>query len=92
MLKETSIVQDWLTQSQQEGWQKGRQEGQKEGKLSLLQIILAQKLGALSPERSNKLYQLNSDQLDRLGVALLNINSQQELQAWLSNGATQELH
>jgi hypothetical protein len=96
MLKETSIVQDWLTQSQQEGWQKGQQEGQrqgeKQGKLSVLQIILAQKLGALSPELSNKFYQLNSEQLDRLGVALLNINSQQELQAWLSNGAAQESH
>jgi hypothetical protein len=88
MLKETSIVQDWLTQSQQEGWQ----EGQKEGKFSLLQIILAQKLGTISPELSYKLHQLSSEQLDRLGVALLNINSQQELQAWLSNGASQESH
>jgi hypothetical protein len=81
MLKETSIVQDWLAHSQQ--------DGQKQGKLSLLQIILAQKLGALSPELSSKLYQLNNEQLDRLGAALLNINSQQELQAWLSNGAVQ---
>jgi hypothetical protein len=100
MLKETSVVQDWLTQSQQEGWQKGQQEGwqkgqqegQKEGKFSLLQIILAQKLGTISPDLSSKLHQLSSEQLDRLGVALLNINSQQELQAWLSNGAAQELH
>ncbi len=84
MLRETSIVQDWLTQSQQ--------EGQKQGKLSLLQIILAQKLGAISPELSSKLYKLSSERLDRLGVALLNINSQQELQAWLSNGAAQESH
>lgn len=96
MLRETSIVQDWLTQSQQEGWQKGQQEGQrqgeKQGKLSVLQIILAQKLGALSPELSSKLCQLNSEQLDRLSAALLNINSLQELQAWLSNGAAQESH
>lgn len=92
MLKETSIVQDWLTQSQQEGWQKGQQEGQKEGKLSLLQVILSKKLGTISPELSSRLYQLSNEQLDRLGVALLNINSQQELQAWLSNGAAQEAH
>jgi hypothetical protein len=38
------------------------------------------------------LYQLNSEQLDRLGAALLNINSQQELPAWLSNGAVLESH
>jgi hypothetical protein len=96
MLKETSIVQDWLTQSLQEGWQKGQQEGwqkgQQEGKFSLLQIILAQKLGTISPELSYKLHQLSSEQLDQLGVALLNINSLQELQAWLSNGAAQEAH
>jgi hypothetical protein len=38
------------------------------------------------------LHQLSSEQLDQLGVALLNINSLQELQAWLSNGAAQEAH
>ena len=80
MLKESSIVQDWLTESQ------------KQGRLSVLQIILSQKLGALSPELLSKIYQLNGEELDRLSTALLNINSQQELQAWLSNGAMQEAH
>jgi hypothetical protein len=58
----------------------------------VLQIILAQKLGALAPELSSKLYQLTSEQLDRLCALLPNINNQEELQAWLNNGAMQESH
>ncbi len=76
MLKETSIVQEWLTESQQEG------------KLSLLEVILAQKLGALSPELMKKLQKLNDAQLNRLGLALHRINSRKALQAWLQNGAS----
>ncbi|MCI0694671.1 DUF4351 domain-containing protein [candidate division KSB1 bacterium] len=84
MLKETSIVQEWLTESQQEG----KREGKREGKLSLLEVILAQKLGALSPELMRKLQKLNDAQLNRLGLALHRINSRKALQAWLQNGAS----
>jgi hypothetical protein len=80
MLKDTSIVQEWLTESQR--------EGKREGKLSLLEAILAQKLGALSPELMKKLQKLNDTQLNRLGLALHRINSRKALQAWLQNGAS----
>jgi len=88
MLKETSIVQEWMTKSRQDGWQEGWQEGQ----LALLQIILAQKLGLITPELTSQLRQLNNEQLDRLGAALLNINNGQDLEAWLRNGVTKESH
>jgi len=92
MLKETSIVQEWLAESEQKGEQKGERKGErkglKKGKLSLLEVILAQKLGALSPELMRKLQKLNDAQLNRLGLALHRINSRKALQAWLQNGAS----
>ena len=92
MLKETSIVQDWMTKSRQDGWQEGRQEGHKEGQLALLQIILARKVGLIAPGLASQLRQLSSKQLDRLGEALLTINSAQDLEVWLRNGVTKESH
>jgi hypothetical protein len=41
----------------------------------------------LPPEILLKLQKLNNAQLDRLSLALLTINSQRELRAWLNNGA-----
>jgi hypothetical protein len=35
---------------------------------------------------SERLQQLDNEQLDRLGLNLLKLNSQEELQAWLNNG------
>jgi predicted transposase YdaD len=90
MLKDTSLVQSWIAEGRQEGWQEGQKEGQKEGqrqgKLVVLQSILIQKFGVLVPPVLLKLQGLSTEQLDRLTLTLLNIASQEELQAWLENG------
>jgi len=106
MLKDTSLVQGWITEGRQEGWQEGQKEGwqegqkegwqegqkqgqkegQKEGKLVVLESILIQKFGALTPSVLLKLQSLSNEQLDRLTLTLLNIASHEELQAWLANG------
>jgi len=80
MLKETSFVQDWLTES--------LQKGEREGKLSVIEIILKQKLGALSPRLRNQLQKLDDKKLDRLTVKLQQITSERDLQAWLKNGVS----
>jgi predicted transposase YdaD len=84
MLKDTSFVQDWLTESRQ----KGKLEGKLEGKLSVIEIILQQKLGALSPRLRSQLQKLDNKKLDRLTVKLQQITSQKDLQTWLKNGAS----
>jgi predicted transposase YdaD len=84
MLKDTSFVQDWLTES----LQKGKLEGKLEGKLSVIEIILQQKLGALSPRLRSQLQKLDNKKLDRLTVKLQQITSQKDLQTWLKNGAS----
>jgi len=102
MLKDTSLVQGWITEGRQEGWQEGQKEGwqegqkegqregqkegQKQGKLVVLESILIQKFGALAPSVLLKLQSLSNEQLDRLTLTLLNMSSQAELQAWLANG------
>ena len=100
MLKETSLVKGWLAESLQEGLRKGERKGERrgerkgerrgerQGKLAVIQRILAQKLGRLTPELRTKLQSLDSNQLDKLSLTLLDIESKQELLAWLNNGAS----
>ncbi len=97
MLKETSIVQEWLDESYKAGEMsgeikgeiKGELEGKIEGKRSLLQTILTQKFGNLAPDLLLRLQLSNNEQLDRLGAVLLSLTSIEELRAWLSNGAAE---
>ncbi len=86
MLKDTSIVQGWLAESRQEGQQIGQQIGQREGKLAVMQSLLAKKFDSLPPTLFLQMQRLSNEQLDRLILAFLDINSQEELHAWLANG------
>ncbi len=76
MLKESSIVQEWV------------HEGMVESKLALLQSILAKKFGDLTPDLADKLHQLELTELDRLGPALLDFHSLDDLKTWLNNAAS----
>jgi hypothetical protein len=92
MLKETDFIREWLSESLQEGKREGKREGnregKREGKLSILEIILAQKFGALSSQLRSQLLKLDEKKLDRLTLKLQNITSRKDLQAWLRNGAS----
>lgn len=96
MLKETSIVQEWLDESYKsgklsgelEGEVKGEIKGEIKGKRLLLQNLLMQRFGYLAPELINKLQLSGNEQLDRLAAIILNLNSLDELQAYLSNSAS----
>ncbi len=89
MLKETSIVQEWLDESYKAGELKGEIKGELKGKRLLLQNVLMQRFGLLSPEVLLRLQLSSNEQLDRLGAVVLRLNSIEELRAWLSNGAEQ---
>jgi hypothetical protein len=88
MLKESTLIKGWMNESWKEGEQIGERKGERKGKLSILQKQLRQRIGGLSPELLLKLQKLNNAQLDRLSLALLTIDSREELQAWLNNGAS----
>ena len=89
MIKETSLVQNWLEEREKEGERRGERRGKRKGRLLLLRELLTHKFGALTPALFNQVHKLNNEQLSRLAAAILQMNSQEELQAWLSNGASQ---
>jgi len=95
MLKKTSLVQGWLNDSEikgrQEGKREGRQEGRQEGKLSVVEILLKQKLGVLSPRLRGQLQKLDGKKLDRLTLRLQQMSNRRDLQAWLKNGASRHV-
>ena len=88
MLKETSIVQEWLDESYKAGEMEAESKGEIKGKRALLQTFMQQKFGNISPEVLLKLQLSGNEQLDRLAAIILNLNSLDELQAYLSNGAS----
>jgi len=81
MIKETSLVQNWLEES--------KKEGERRGRMTLLQELLTHKFGSLTPALSQQVHRLSDQQLSRLAAAILQMSSQEELQAWLGNGASQ---
>ncbi len=82
---------EWEQQTQQNaeakgrqvGWQEGRQEGRQEGERALLQLLLAQKLGALPHPIETAIAQLSREQLEALAIAQLNFSQIAELETWL---------
>ncbi len=71
------------TRVYQEGRQEGRQEGQQIGEAAVTLRILRRKLGSLSPGLEQQIGSLSVEQLEALAECLLELESQDELQAWL---------
>jgi hypothetical protein len=63
-------------------------EGMAEGKLALLQNMLVKKFGGLPSDLAHKLHQLDLTELDRLGPALLDFHSLNDLGTWLNNNTS----
>jgi len=64
-------------------YQEGRQEGQQIGEAAVTLRILRRKLGSLSPGLEQQIGSLSVEQLEALAECLLELGSQDELQAWL---------
>ena len=62
-------------------WEK---KGRQEGKEELVVRQIQRRIGVLSSETAKRLEALNSDQLNDLGVALLDFTSKEDLENWLS--------
>ncbi|WP_338430510.1 DUF4351 domain-containing protein [Synechococcus elongatus] len=61
-----------------------RQEGRLEGIARIILRQLPKSCGALSPEMVERVQALSLEQMQDLGVALLDFGSIQDLEAWLS--------
>ena len=89
IMKESVIYQKIKKEGQLEGLQKGRiegkQEGKKEGEVNLVLRLLKRKIGVVSAKLSEKIQNLSIEQLENLGDALLDFNSEDDLVRWLEN-------
>jgi predicted transposase YdaD len=91
-LKESRAYQEIYTEGQEAGQKQGREEGREEGReagreegqLSVILMLLNAKLGQPSPSQQTKIQALSIDQLQALGIALLNFNHMDELEHWLN--------
>jgi hypothetical protein len=62
----------------------GIKQGIIEGKLSLILRQISRLLGEISSETQASIRQLNSDQLENLGEAVLDFKTVEDLLVWLS--------
>ncbi|MFP4337841.1 MAG: DUF4351 domain-containing protein, partial [Halothece sp.] len=60
-------------------------EGKQEGKQELILNLLTYRLGELSSETQAEIRNLNSSQLDELGLASFNLENEQDLRRWLTD-------
>ncbi len=65
-----------------------KEEGKEKGKQELILHLLNHRLGELSSETQAEIMSLNSSQLEELGVAMFNLENEDDLNSWLANSPT----
>ena len=81
MMRESVIYQEIFQEGEQVGEARGRQTGQR----SLLLLLLEQRIGQVSEEQTERISQLNLQQMEALALALFNFTTAADLENWLSS-------
>ncbi len=84
-LQEQEQIMELTTSWEQKGITKGRVEGIQEGQSNTILKLLNRKLGTLDNAIAEQIKSLNPEQLDSLTEDLLDFQSLDDLQTWLSN-------
>jgi predicted transposase YdaD len=88
-IKQTRVYQEakqeGKQEGRQEGKQEGRQEGRQEGEVHLLVRQLSKRFGLISDRHIQMINNLEIEQLDELGEALLDFTDSIELDIWLQS-------
>ena len=82
------LMTSWERKGIEIGRQEGKQEGRQEGKEELLALQVQRLFGPVSPEVSERINRLSSEQLNDLGKALLDFKTSTDLAMWLSDHAS----
>ncbi len=94
-LKQTKVYQEALAEGEEKGIVLGRQQGEErgielgrqlgrqQGEANLVLLILNSRFGELSPSAIEQIRSLSIEQLENLGRALLNFDSEEDLRQWL---------
>jgi predicted transposase YdaD len=82
---EPTIVKEEIMEITTSWKEEGKREGKQEGKQELILNLVTYRLGKLSSQTQTEIMSLNSSQLDELGLALFNLENEQDLRRWLAN-------
>ncbi len=74
----------YITSVERLGLERGREEGRLEGEANMVLRQLNRRLGQVSPSVEEQIRQLSIEQLEDLGVALLEFQEEAELLQWLA--------
>ena len=83
MLEESVVYQDILQKGLQQGLQQGLQRERR-----LVMRLLERLIGKLSTKTRKQIEELNAEQLEELGEALVDFNSEKDLTAWIEQHTT----
>ncbi len=82
-LTTSSTYKGIFAEGEARGKVKGKAEGKAEGKEEILSLQLHRRFSTLSPAITQKLDALSPEQMDELGIALLDFRSLADLEDWL---------
>ncbi len=88
MIRETSIFKEIFDQRYNEGLVDGERKGEIKGEQRLLQIQLEKRFGPLAADLKARLLELDSEALDSLATASLELTTMNDLRTWLINATT----
>jgi hypothetical protein len=77
------LYQQDRQQAVQEGIEQGIEQGIRQGEIHLVLRLLNRRLGTISPDSQQKIAQLSVEDLETLGLALLDFQSEADLVRWL---------
>jgi flagellar biosynthesis/type III secretory pathway protein FliH len=80
-----AALQEGLEQGLEQGVRQGLRQGKQEGMLSVITHQIERRFGQLDPDTRERIEQLNPDQLEGLGDALLDFAKAEDLANWLES-------
>ncbi|MGK7944465.1 MAG: Rpn family recombination-promoting nuclease/putative transposase [Microcystaceae cyanobacterium] len=81
---ENTALQRGRQEGRQEGREEGREEGRQEGEANLILRLLNRRLGEISSELCQRIQELSVEDLENLGEALLDFQTETDLLDWLN--------
>ena len=84
-LQETRVYKDAKEEGRTEGEKEGRKEGRKEGQLTLVRLVMREKIGNVSQTQMKRIQELGLEELERLTIALLSFETKKDLKNWLDD-------